>query len=237
MDSTAFRSPGFFETAVLAMRAFPQQFRQHRLHLVAAIGFTMLVFAAAVILGELEDVPPALMTRDALQTLGGRVYVGFVSGLGILLWTMAAAVSLLIAYVSRSFPPPREVAGFHLGFGLLTVWLTLDDLYLFHDKIGPYFTGLPQWFFCASYGVAALLLIVRFRSVILETPWIILSCSLVCLGVSGAMDATLPDLDQNVIVEDGFKFLGILCWASYFVLCAVQEMRERSAFHSEPGEV
>ena len=144
MDSTDFQSPGFFEAAGLAARALPQQFRRNRLYLVAAIGFSMLVFAAAVILSELEDVPPALMTRDALQTLGGRVYVGFVSGLGILLWTMAATLSLVTAYVRRSSPPRRGVVGFHLGFGLLTAWLTLDDLYLFHDKIGPYFTGLPQ---------------------------------------------------------------------------------------------
>lgn len=237
MDSTAFQSPGFFEAAGLAARALPQQFRKHRLYLLAATGFTMLVFAAAVILAELEDVPPALMTRDALQTLGGRVYVGFVSGLGILLWTMATTVSLVTAYVVRRSRPPRGVVGFHLGFGLLTAWLTLDDLYLFHDKIGPYFTGLPQWVFCASYGVAVLLLIVRFRTVILETPWLLLTCGIACLGVSAAMDAFLPDLDRTVIVEDWFKFLGILCWASYLVGSAVQELQGRYVPRPEPGEV
>ena len=237
MDSTTLQSPGFSEVAGLAVRAFPQQLRQLGLHLVAAMGFTMLVFTAALILSQLEDVPPSLMTRDALHTLGGRVYVGFVSGLGVLLWSMAATVSLLTAYVCRGSPAPKDFLGFHLGFGLLTAWLTLDDLYLFHDKIGPFFTGLPQWLFCLSYGLAALLLVVRFRTVILKGPWLLLACSVACLGLSAAIDTFLPDLDRIVFVEDWFKFLGILCWASYFARCAVQELRERCVLPPGPGEI
>ena len=237
MDSTTQQSPSFSEAAGLAVRAFPQQSRQLGLHLVAAVGFTMLVFTAALILSKLEGVPPSLMTRDALQTLGGRVYVGFVSSLGILLWTMAATVSLLTAYVCRGSPAPKDLLGFHLGFGLLTAALLLDDLYLFHDKIFPYFSGLPQSVVSVGYALAVSLLIVRFRSVILNTPWLLLACSLACLGLSAAMDFGLQDVERYVFVEDWFKFLGILCWASYFARCAVQELRGRCVLRAGPKEV
>jgi hypothetical protein len=219
------------------VEALTKQLRQSGLHLVAATGFSALVFAGALILSKLEGVPPALMTRDALQILEARVYVGFVSSLGILLWTMGATASLLTAFAFRGSPAPKESLRFHLGFGLFTAFLLLDDLYLFHDKIFPYFTRLPQSVVAGSYGLAVLALIFRFRSVILKTPWLLLAISLACLGLSAAMDFILPDLDRYVFVEDWFKFLGILCWASYFVRCALQELRGRCVVGAEPGEI
>jgi hypothetical protein len=237
MDSTTQQSPGLFEAGGLAVRAFPRQVQQFGLNLVAATGFAVLVFTAALILSKLEGVPPSLMTRDALHTLDGQVYVGFVSSLGILFWTMAATTCLLTAFVVRGSHSPRDVTGFFLGFGLLATVLALDDLYMLHDKILPFFTRLPQHAFSGSYALAALLLIVRFRSVILRTPWLLLACSLACLGLSAAMDFGLPDLDRIVFVEDWFKFLGILCWTSYFVRCGAEELRGRWVLRPRPGEV
>ena len=53
------------------------------------------------------------LTRDPAETLGAHIYVGLVSNLGIIYWSVAAAVALFSAWpLSTAFPSLPASFGF-----------------------------------------------------------------------------------------------------------------------------
>jgi hypothetical protein len=213
-----------------ALRQIPEQFRQVRIALAAAIVFCLLTLGGALILSAVENIPAAYMTRDALQTLHGLCYTGFVSSLGILLWMAAATAGLTAAAVLHGVPDRKGQARFHLCFGLLTLMLTLDDQFLCHEKIWPFFTGLPQFIISGLYALLAAVFLIRFRAVILKSSWLLLGLSLASLGISAVLDTGLLDcFFHSIFVEDSFKLVGIVFWSLYFVHCALNDLRGGAA--------
>lgn len=216
---------------------FPQQladqFRQVRVSLAASIVFCLLVLGGALAVSLIENVSPADMTRDALQTMRARFYIGFVSSVGILLWMAAATACLLASAVLRGVRGGREAAGFYLWFGLLTLQLTLDDQFLFHEKIWPFATGLPQCMISGLYGLLLVAFLIRFRAVVLKSHWLLLGLSVASLGISAGMDLKPLEVllqrvwDEEIVVfvEDSFKLFGIVFWFLYFVRCALNDLR------------
>lgn len=60
-------------------------------------------------------------------------------------------------------------------------------------------------------------LLIRYRYKILGTPYLALISSLGFLGLSMIVDIILTELPHyQYLIEDGFKFLGILGWFYYF---------------------
>ena len=139
-------------------------------------------------------------------------YYGFISNLGVMLWTAAAAVCLFASFASLLlFRTNRrsEDAEFLAAAGVFTGWLALDDLFMIHEDVLPWF-GVPQIVTYGAYAaITALYFLYAWRQILAFRP--------VLMAHS--------ERAVRVFLEDGTKFLGILAWTSFHVAIALETMR------------
>jgi hypothetical protein len=181
---------------------------------VLTAGLLMVVAAAGAVL----DRPIGDLTRDPAAVLDGPAYIGFVSNVGIVVWTLGASACLLAALVLEG--PIRWP--FVWG-GLLTAWLLADDLFLLHES---YFiqVHLPEQAAPVIYTAAIVAYGYVFRDFLRRHGLWLLPTAFVLFAISGALDVTL-DADSPFLIEDGAKLFGIVTWTVFFTLAAVRELR------------
>jgi hypothetical protein len=174
----------------------------------------MVVSAAGAVL----DRPIGDLTRDPSAVLDGPAYIGFVSNVGIVVWTLGASACLLAALVLEG--PIRWP--FVWG-GLLTAWLLADDLFLLHES---YFNQvhLPEQAAPVIYTVAIVAYGYVYRDFLRRHGVWLLPIAFGLFAISGALDVTL-DADSPFLIEDGAKLFGIVTWTVFFTLAAVRELR------------
>jgi hypothetical protein len=202
------------------------------LMIVWALGSTCL--AAVALRGNVGE----LMLDPAYAT-GGAWYLGVVSQMGILAWsvgTVAAAGAGWMAAESGRADAARFMRRAALTSGVLLV----DDLLELHAVLNRTF-HLPK------VGMEVVVLaplawwLVAYRRDILRTRYQLLAASLLANGTSFVVDAMLhPGVaGLGVLFEDGPKFLGTLAWATYFVMTARDIARSavRSARSRDGGPI
>ena len=106
-------------------------------------------------------------------------------------------------------PDARREAGFLLASGLFSLWLGLDDVFMFHDEPCP--GVIPRRSPTPSTSSSAPLYVPRFWRVILRTKCLLLVGAGVGLGTSLIIDQFF----DSHFFEDGTKFYGIVFWAAY----------------------
>jgi hypothetical protein len=171
-------------------------------------------------------------TRDPANILKFPWYLGALSHAGVLLWCSTVAVCLLTAAATRDEDVPSRLRPFLLWAGLLSGVLLVDDLFLFHEVIGPRILDVPERYVYAGYGIATLALMATFRATILrETDYLVLGVGGAFLGLSQVADTLTnqaADTSAKFLVEDGLKFLGIVGWFTYFARVCLKSLRARS---------
>ncbi|MCZ4260865.1 hypothetical protein O4G76_08430 [Limimaricola sp. G21655-S1] len=181
---------------------------------MSLIAVLLIVPAAAYISRDY-----GFFTRDPTQIGNIPRYAGFLSSLGVMAWTVGAAVSLFTGAVlaSRS----RDVADlrFFLFFGGFTALLAWDDLFLIHEN---FMLGEKPLFL--AYGAIALTGIILFREMFWgESRGFALAAAaafLLSLSVDAGqrlVEAQIGDI--RILIEDGAKFIGAVCWAIF--LCRI----------------
>jgi hypothetical protein len=183
---------------------------------VWAVGFGII---ALVALGNGRQVNALMM--DPNFTGGFRWYTGLISNLGILCWTVAAASACWGAWLAR-LGGRAGAAKFLVASAALTLYLLLDDLLQLHADLLPRTTGVPKKGIEALISVAAVVWIMANRPEIRRTR-------VALLGVAGGLLLLKMGLDAHplsssvrlaLLEEDGTKLLGVLSWATYFVMTA-----------------
>jgi hypothetical protein len=181
----------------------------------------LLLIPAVVLLGVLAfistrfDIAVASFTRDPLAIVDAPPYLGFLSNLGIILWSAAAAVCLFAFSLLSRRGASGDIRAFVLLGGLISLLLLLDDLYMLHEYFYPRL-GIFEKLAFAGYGVLVLVYLIGFRRKIGDTRFVYLFCALGFFALSLIIDR-LPEtmLPMHHLFEDGSKFLGIVCWLSY----------------------
>lgn len=173
-----------------------------------------LVYVLALLLsraGGIDD--PELVIRDLAQTCGHPLGVGLLSNFGYLLWMATAAICLFTALsrVSGVAGRPRQLL---LAGGAFSLLLCIDDMFLLHDRyISPNVLYL-------LYAVFALLILFRFRPLVLRLGGPVFLVAVGLLGGSLVIDKIqklLPFAYTDVqLVEEGLKFLGIATWLHFW---------------------
>ncbi|MCW8084532.1 hypothetical protein OF850_02740 [Roseococcus sp. MDT2-1-1] len=177
------------------------------------MAFALAPLALALLVGPLRF-DAELLFRDPAASTGSPPYLGFFSNLGILAWCVAGTSSLLAAL---TLPPSRARAALGAG-GLLAAALTLDDMFLLHESVLPFF-GVPENLVLACYAASAITYLWVFRDVHRLMDWPLLLASLTLLGSSVVLDVLAGDMEW-LILEDGTKFAGICAWCAYHLLAA-----------------
>lgn len=173
----------------------------------------LLMVAASSVVAWLSDVAPADLTQDPATLLGYPSYLGLFSHLGIVLWAAAAAIAVFAWAVLRS--SDRERARYFAFAGLLSTLFAFDDLLLLHEEVLPHGVGIDEFVVMGAYGLLSLAFLIRhYARIVVEGPALLLA-AVVSLGISVLLDLWDPS-DVNVLVEDGFKLLGIGCWLGHF---------------------
>lgn len=171
-----------------------------------------------------------LDTITAVELSGDccHVYFGMVSNLGIMLWTGTAAVCLFAALVLSGGRDAvsRDRAPFALIAGLFTGWLALDDAFLVHEKVFPAL-GLPQGSVLLAYAILAFLFALYARRIVFQVDVILFFLAIGFLATSVMIDHFHHGLTSNAIfLEDGSKFIGICCWATFHVAAMARFLGE-----------
>ncbi|KAF0190454.1 MAG: hypothetical protein FD165_2687 [Gammaproteobacteria bacterium] len=200
--------------------------------LLAAIYLPTLLVLTGI--GALGEDWAAFLLRDTHSLAGLPFFAGALSNIGVLLWTVALAVCLFCGVVLRRTPGHDEASKFLLSAGALTTLLTVDDFFLLHEDLFRHYVPLPEALVFGIYGAAAVAFLVRYRRIILASEYLLLLLALLLLAMSVAVD-----LFQNVVsteqyqviggyvLEDGFKFTGILTWMVYFIRLCDQLLARR----------
>ena len=173
------------------------------------------------------------LVQDIATTAKVHPMVGILNNLGIILWTSSAAVCFFSALTLR-----RNLSGrfhaFFLSSGLLSAYLLLDDMFLFHEFIAPINMGIDQNVIFLVLLVAVFAYLTAFYNLILKTNYVYLLISGAFLAGSLFVDVFLYESLQEKIglwehfIEDSFKWLGIVFWFTYFA---------DTAYHSFIGPV
>jgi len=144
-------------------------------------------------------------------------YFGFVSTLGVMLWTITAAISLfaaLIIFISRQ---NLSLLKFALTAGTLSGLLALDDAFLLHEKVFPAF-GFPQNGVMAIYVLLTLAYVIASWRTIFRFDFWILAFGGFAFAASLFIDIYFSSLlPYLVYLEDSAKFIGIVCWTSFHI--------------------
>lgn len=184
-----------------------------------------------VLLSWQLNAPINHLMRDGVAVLGGGWWIGAVSQLGLIVWSIAAGVCLLTAFVLRARPSPpvgRDQPGFglFLSVGLLSLLLALDDGLMIHDDMLPPL-GIDEK---ATVGFHALFLaaiLLRYARVFLAHNGLLLAMGLAAFASSVLIDLELLFViswDRHILLENSAKFLGLLAWTTYFTLLATQTL-------------
>ncbi|MBD2206564.1 hypothetical protein H6G33_30780 [Calothrix sp. FACHB-1219] len=159
------------------------------------------------------------LTRDPAALTNTPFYIGLFSNIGILLWCSCATICLFSYAILNQNNRSQELAGFLLFSGLLTSFLTLDDLLMLHEEVFPLYLKFPEKLFYVLYLMTILFGFGKNFKAIKKTEFIILSASVVFFILS-----ILSDKIHNhhivAVMEDIFKIIGISTWLTYLTrLC------------------
>src|SRR5690606_20804774 len=102
--------------------------------------------------------------------------------------------------------------------------------FMIHEMIAPVHLHVGERWVLLGLGLACAAWLLAFGRLILATAWGILALAFLLLGASLVADLlVLPRLSVGestaYLVEDGTKWLGIVCWFTYHLLTAVAVLR------------
>jgi hypothetical protein len=187
----------------------------------------------------------SLYFRDPAAVTQSPPWTGLFSNIGVLLWCGAAAVCLFTAVILRRIPGERRLAGFLLAWGLLTVVLMLDDLFMIHEFLLPTYFPVGDDLMFVVYFLAVAGMLVYYRSDLLRMRHILLGCAFAAFGASIMLDVLghVWFTDRGVpsrlvwnleyVIENGLKLLGIVLWLHFLTATSLDNlyrvMRQRRA--------
>jgi len=193
--------------------------------IITALGLFLLVFA--IYLSWVSGLSPVTMTRDPLATLRAPVYLGFISMIGVLFWSVGAAFCCCAWLVLRSNQIGVRLGIYYLAAACVSSLLGLDDLFQFHEVVWFDLTGLPEVLIYCVYASLLLAFVWRFRNNLVQGPIALMALGASSLGISVAIDIFIEQTNLVVFVEDAFKFFGVLFWSSFFVVSVVRDLQLR----------
>jgi hypothetical protein len=216
------------ENATLIRAAFRRSARGSSLILAALYLPAVAILAAVAVAVVFFDVAITSVTRDLADEAGVSPLTGALSTIGVLVWCTTAAVTLFSGTVMSKRGEKRQ-ASFLFCFGLLTLILLLDDLFMFHEDLAPRYLGIPDTITYAVLAGLTAASLIAFRDVIWRSEYLLLILALMYFSfsvVTDASDGLSVGSDWMYLVEDGAKFLGIVSWAGYFVRHAYRQISE-----------
>lgn len=192
-----------------------QQIKNLTPFLIPSYLIVFVLFLTITIIGEYFNVPLSIFTRDPTQILNGHPLTGVISNIGILLWCSTSAICLF-SYVVHYFSKRNTPSRFLLHSGLISLFLLLDDLFMFHETLFPKYFHLSEIVVYLIYLTIIVAYLLKFRKNILHAEHSLFQFALVFFAMSIFIDVFVAETELVFLIEDGFKLLGIVSWFLFF---------------------
>lgn len=212
-------------------------FKKNSLIFLLKIFLPTLAFLALVFtIGKKNDITFGYFSRDAIQTLWHQpnaeveFYIGFLSNVGIMFWCFTAAILMISFKLAKDLGRPKKLFQFLFFSGLLTLLMLVDDLFLLHDVIMPYYLEISEKIFYLFYGSSVIALLYFYREIILKSDYVLFLLAFAFMASSVITDIVLAlgiSISDIYLFEDGFKFMGIISWFVYFTTTSYNSIRPR----------
>ena len=191
------------------------------------LGFVVAVSAAVIFLGIIYMAAqrgrgPGIVLRDPAASFGYSPFAGLLSHLGILAMVSAAVVCLFAAVHAR------RLNRLLFWVGAFTLYIAADDFMLFHKRL------LPGTAVLGALGAAALAIGFRFWRDLLGRDHAALWLAICLLGLSTMTDL-LAERRMFLVVEEGFKFVGLCVWSVYWISRANVAMKPHTPDATSPA--
>ncbi len=179
----------------------------------------LLVLAVAALQNQ---VPVSELLHDPATVAGVMWYVGLISNLGAIGWTVAVTAAAGAAFVARVGGRPQATISFLRGGALVGAMLLIDDLFPVHQRMVPHEIGLSKPIVLLIELVLAGGWAIISYPELKRTRWHLLVMAGGAFVVSLVIDQLVggDESGNRMLVEDGAKFLGVLAWALYFLRTA-----------------
>jgi hypothetical protein len=169
------------------------------------------------------NIPFEKLTGDPALTFNAHPFVGFLSNIGVLIWSFTAAICYFSAVILLKINDKKN-ALFFLSSAIFTSVLLIDDLFMFHDYIFYSFKNfkIAQPLTFTIYAIFLLWYIVKFYKIILNSLYIFLVLAVGFFGLSVCIDLIFESGGLEYFIEDGFKFIGLINWMLFFLITSYQ---------------
>ena len=192
--------------------------------LPSSVSCSFWTCATAYPIGTLSETP---------MRLRASLHFGFYSNLGVLIWAIAASISLFgWAILMRLGIADRQSRALLLG-GLFAAIACLDDLFMLHEH--AHLIGVTEKIAFVGYALFILAFVVAIMPVGHKTQWIHLAASLAFLALSTLVDVLFRATAGSVLVEEVFKLTGVALLATYLATLSFSALAGRINGKLSPG--
>ncbi|NER82990.1 MAG: hypothetical protein F6K42_26230 [Leptolyngbya sp. SIO1D8] len=207
--------------------------------LLYAFSLLFLCSIALIALAK-PELNPGDLTRDPVSVLQGHQLIGVVSNVGILVWNTGVSICFFSHIIYRKSKRYFFLSRFFLWFGIFTVTLLLDDLFLLHETSSEF--RIPKEILFGFYGSYLIFSIKYFWRLLGNRKAVLFWLALLFLGASVSVDTILdfsllplPHGPITTFIEDALKFLGIVSWTGFLVKISFQTFSQ--TFRVVPKQV
>lgn len=209
------------------MRSIGTQFRKVTPVLLISWIVATLGLLIAIFISINTEIPLDNFTQDPNAQFEAPFYIGFFSNLGIMLWSAAFTICFYGAWRTNGKSDKRGQQ-FLIFSGLITMLMTLDDLFQLHELVFPQYLSISENMVYLTYLNIYMIYFIRFRRQLLNSDFIVLGISFFLLGLSTIIDILPLPIEKDTFLEDAIKLLGAITWLIYFVRTA-DEVVEKNA--------
>ena len=191
----------------------------------------ILILCSIALIKLIFNLEIGKITRDPAQIMGAHPLLGFLSNIGILIWCSTATICYFSSWLISKKKENKKIISFFTSSAIVTGLLLFDDLFLFHDCLFPEYLKINEKFVYLSYGIICTVYLFKFRSIILQTDYIFLLVAFIFFAVSICVDIAMDYhmwVTGMLLLEDGFKFLGILSWATFYIYTSFRFIKKYS---------
>lgn len=198
------------------MRSIGQQFRTVTPILLIVWLITLLCLLLGIYASTVKDIPLESFTKDPTALMNAPFYMGFFSNVGIMIWSGAAMINFFVAYQIKDNTKERENFLFILYSALITLMMTLDDLFQLHEFVFPNYFSTSANAVYLTYMNIFLIYFIYFRKRLLASEFTILALAFFFLGLSTIIDVLPLPIPKDTFLEDAIKLFGIVTWFIYY---------------------
>ncbi|MBM3604660.1 MAG: hypothetical protein FJX25_07850 [Alphaproteobacteria bacterium] len=170
----------------------------------------VLFLALWYLVASSRNTPLDVYLRDPAATYAFTPLAGLISHIGVFAVSAAGVICIFASFhLSRG----RSLLVLAGAFNLL---IAMDDFFMLHEEILPRALGVAESLVLLAYGAIAGVIFLIFRSSLTGRAHLGLCAAAALLAASVLADNVMPYSMEQVIVEDGLKFLGLMVWSVYW---------------------